>query len=255
MMADGPVAYTIVTAAAVSADAAYNGLNPADVAVNNLDDETVAAPPPFFGGGGGGGGGSPVGTGTGTGTSPGTGTGTGTGTASGTGTGTGTGTGSGTGTGTGSGTGTDTGTGTDSGTGTGTGAGSGSGSGAVPSAVSAFVSGDGVTVDTTTGKVTFAPPGVAVLVAGIVADLNGSGNGNDFAVAVRVPGVRGVVFLFVDTSTLSPYAALGDFDNDGAAEAAVQVPAVSAARGAPATAVFFFDPGEPDPARRVIRLA
>jgi hypothetical protein len=35
----------------------------------------------------------------------------------------------------------------------------------------------------------------------------------------------------------------------------VQIPAVSVARGAPDTAVFLFDPSEPDPARRVIRLA
>ena len=36
---DGDVAYTIVTAAAASADPAYNGLNAADVAVTNTDDD------------------------------------------------------------------------------------------------------------------------------------------------------------------------------------------------------------------------
>jgi len=36
---DGDVAYTIITAASVSADPAYNGIDPADVAVLNLDDE------------------------------------------------------------------------------------------------------------------------------------------------------------------------------------------------------------------------
>ncbi len=39
---DGDVGYTIVTAAAVSADGAYNGLDPADVSVTNLDNETPA---------------------------------------------------------------------------------------------------------------------------------------------------------------------------------------------------------------------
>jgi VCBS repeat-containing protein len=38
---DGNIAYTIITAAAVSADAGYNGLNAADVALVNLDDERV----------------------------------------------------------------------------------------------------------------------------------------------------------------------------------------------------------------------
>src|SRR3989449_834472 len=37
---DGNMAYTIVTAVATSADGNYNGLNPADVAVTNLDDDT-----------------------------------------------------------------------------------------------------------------------------------------------------------------------------------------------------------------------
>jgi large repetitive protein len=38
---DGGVAYTIVTAAATSADANYNGLNAADVSVTNTDDDTA----------------------------------------------------------------------------------------------------------------------------------------------------------------------------------------------------------------------
>src|SRR5207249_2478308 len=38
---DGSIAYTIVTAAAVSADANYSGLNPADVAVTNQDNDTA----------------------------------------------------------------------------------------------------------------------------------------------------------------------------------------------------------------------
>ena len=38
---DGDVGYTIVTAAAVSADAAYNGLNAADVAVTNTDNDAA----------------------------------------------------------------------------------------------------------------------------------------------------------------------------------------------------------------------
>ncbi len=38
---DGDVAYTIITAAAVSGDANYNGLNPADVSVTNTDDDTA----------------------------------------------------------------------------------------------------------------------------------------------------------------------------------------------------------------------
>src|SRR5256885_295352 len=37
---DGPVAYTIVTAAATSTDPAYNGMDPADVAVTNTDNDT-----------------------------------------------------------------------------------------------------------------------------------------------------------------------------------------------------------------------
>ena len=41
---DGDVAYTIVTAAAVSTDPDYNGLNGADVSVTNIDDE---GPPPI----------------------------------------------------------------------------------------------------------------------------------------------------------------------------------------------------------------
>src|SRR5262249_51517932 len=38
---DGDVAYTIVTAPAASADPSYNGLDAADVAVTNTDDEMV----------------------------------------------------------------------------------------------------------------------------------------------------------------------------------------------------------------------
>ncbi len=38
---DGNVAYTIVTAAATSSDGSYNGINPADVSVTNVDDETA----------------------------------------------------------------------------------------------------------------------------------------------------------------------------------------------------------------------
>src|SRR3989441_757013 len=38
---DGNVAYTIVTAAATSTDAGYNGMNPADVAVTNMDNDTA----------------------------------------------------------------------------------------------------------------------------------------------------------------------------------------------------------------------
>ena len=37
---DGDIAYTIVTAAATSADPNYNGLNAADVAVTNIDNDT-----------------------------------------------------------------------------------------------------------------------------------------------------------------------------------------------------------------------
>ena len=39
---DGNIAYTIITAAAVSTDANYDGLNPDDVSVTNIDDEAVA---------------------------------------------------------------------------------------------------------------------------------------------------------------------------------------------------------------------
>jgi hypothetical protein len=39
--ADGTVSYTVVTAAAVSGDPVYNGINPADVSVANLDDDVV----------------------------------------------------------------------------------------------------------------------------------------------------------------------------------------------------------------------
>jgi OmpA family protein/glucodextranase-like protein len=39
---DGNVAYTVVTAAATSADGAYGGLNPADVSVGNTDNDAVA---------------------------------------------------------------------------------------------------------------------------------------------------------------------------------------------------------------------
>lgn len=38
---DGDVAYTILTAAATSADTAYNGIDPADVAVSNQDDDSA----------------------------------------------------------------------------------------------------------------------------------------------------------------------------------------------------------------------
>src|SRR5439155_236707 len=38
---DGNVAYTIVTAAATSTDGSYNGMNPADVAVTNTDNDTA----------------------------------------------------------------------------------------------------------------------------------------------------------------------------------------------------------------------
>ena len=38
---DGAIGYTIVTAAAASTDAAYNGLNPADVAVTNADNDAA----------------------------------------------------------------------------------------------------------------------------------------------------------------------------------------------------------------------
>ncbi len=39
---DGDVAYTIITASATSSDGLYNGLNPPDVAVTNLDNDTAA---------------------------------------------------------------------------------------------------------------------------------------------------------------------------------------------------------------------
>jgi hypothetical protein len=42
LVADGNRLYTIVTAAATSADANFDGVNPADVAVTNLDDDTAA---------------------------------------------------------------------------------------------------------------------------------------------------------------------------------------------------------------------
>ena len=38
---DGDVAYTIVTAAATSTDATYNGVNATDVAVTNTDNDAV----------------------------------------------------------------------------------------------------------------------------------------------------------------------------------------------------------------------
>ena len=38
---DGDVAWTVVIAAAISGDASYNGLNPADVALTNTDDDTA----------------------------------------------------------------------------------------------------------------------------------------------------------------------------------------------------------------------
>ena len=38
---DGDVAYTIVTAAATSADANYNGIDAADVSVTNTDNDTA----------------------------------------------------------------------------------------------------------------------------------------------------------------------------------------------------------------------
>src|SRR5438309_1023761 len=40
-VADGAVAYTIVTAAATSTDPGYNGMDPADVAATNTDDDTA----------------------------------------------------------------------------------------------------------------------------------------------------------------------------------------------------------------------
>src|SRR5256885_5816704 len=41
LVADGAVAYTIVTAGATSTDGIYNGMNPADVGVTNADDDTA----------------------------------------------------------------------------------------------------------------------------------------------------------------------------------------------------------------------
>ena len=38
---DGDIAYSIVTAAATSSDANYNGLNAADVSVSNTDNDTA----------------------------------------------------------------------------------------------------------------------------------------------------------------------------------------------------------------------
>src|SRR6202008_4092030 len=38
---DGDIAYTIVTAAATSGDGNYNGMNPANVAVTNTDDDVA----------------------------------------------------------------------------------------------------------------------------------------------------------------------------------------------------------------------
>ena len=40
-IADGAIAYTIITAAATSSDSAYNGLDPSDVAVSNSDDDAI----------------------------------------------------------------------------------------------------------------------------------------------------------------------------------------------------------------------
>ena len=40
-LVDGDVAYTIVTAAATSTDATYNGVNAADVAVTNTDNDVA----------------------------------------------------------------------------------------------------------------------------------------------------------------------------------------------------------------------
>jgi hypothetical protein len=40
---DGDQAYTIVTAAAVSADPNYDGLDAADVSVTNTDDDTAGS--------------------------------------------------------------------------------------------------------------------------------------------------------------------------------------------------------------------
>ena len=38
---DGDITFTIVTAAAISADPGYNGLNPLDVSVINIDNDTA----------------------------------------------------------------------------------------------------------------------------------------------------------------------------------------------------------------------
>ena len=40
-LADGAIAYTIVTAAATSTDSTYNGANPSDVAVSTTDNDTA----------------------------------------------------------------------------------------------------------------------------------------------------------------------------------------------------------------------
>ena len=40
-VADGTMVYAVVTAAAISADQAYSGVNPADVSVTNRDDDTA----------------------------------------------------------------------------------------------------------------------------------------------------------------------------------------------------------------------
>merc|ERR1712000_177347 len=42
-LVDGPQSYTIVTAPAASADASYNGVNPADVSVTNTDQFVIVA--------------------------------------------------------------------------------------------------------------------------------------------------------------------------------------------------------------------
>ncbi|MBL1173689.1 Calx-beta domain-containing protein [Pantanalinema sp. GBBB05] len=42
---DGNIAYTIVTAPIISTDSNYNGLNPVDVAITNLDNDELAPPP------------------------------------------------------------------------------------------------------------------------------------------------------------------------------------------------------------------
>ncbi len=123
-----------------------------------------------------------------------------------------------------------------------------------PSATGATSNGSSVVITRADGATTTFTPGGAVLSAGVTGDLNGSGNGNDVIVMVAVPGIPGATLLVVDAATNSPYAALGDFDRDGQAELALQVPSFSASQGAPATAVFFLDPNNPNPAQRVVRL-